>query len=215
MLLYCAWLLRIEDIVRMEHEIGHCAVDTRSCSAAGVMAARTPAFFVAPTSPTRPPPRPPPSTHDRQARCARLSPQTPRIPSVTVQRLVWPNRPARVRAPRSGRLLTRAAWPVGRWCSCAYCRQARHFECAAVLRCILVHLVTPRAAVGDQAGEHMSTSQRRCVWPRRRGPSRSGSRYAGWRTCRRLGGDGSKAARADRLIKRAARPRRSAHMSRD
>jgi hypothetical protein len=36
MLLYCAWLLRIEDIVRMEHEIGHWAVDTRSCSAAGV-----------------------------------------------------------------------------------------------------------------------------------------------------------------------------------
>jgi hypothetical protein len=41
---------------------------------------------------------PAPRTHDRQAPHARLSPQTPRVPSVMVQRLVRPNRPARVRA---------------------------------------------------------------------------------------------------------------------
>ena len=41
---------------------------------------------------------PRPRTHDRQARCTRLCLQTPRKPSVMVQRPVRPNRPARARA---------------------------------------------------------------------------------------------------------------------
>ena len=45
-------------------------------------------------------------THDRHARCARLSLQTPTAPSVMVQRPVPPNRPARVRAPREA-----TPWP--------------------------------------------------------------------------------------------------------
>ena len=58
-------------------------------------------------------------TRDRQARCARLSLHTPRAPSVMVQRLVPPNRPASEPVPprtpfaRTRRSVTRADLALG------------------------------------------------------------------------------------------------------